>query len=96
MNYVELNEKSLLFNVYAYVDTDDFFADNIFERQNLKAFFRKHTKNPRSKFVLSYCKILKKDTEKFEFAMNLLNNKMLLLGYEKYISCFEKIVEKVG
>lgn len=34
-NYVKIEKKSLLYNYYAYIDTEDFLADSIFIQENL-------------------------------------------------------------
>lgn len=40
-NYVKIEKKSLLFNYYAYIDTEEYLADNIFIQEKLKVFFGK-------------------------------------------------------
>ena len=38
-NYVKIEKKSLLYNYYAYIDTEDFLADSIFIQEKLRVFF---------------------------------------------------------
>ena len=40
-NYVKIEKKSLLFDHYAYIDTEDFLADSIFIQEKLRVFFGK-------------------------------------------------------
>ena len=43
-NYVKIEKKSLLYNYYAYIDTEDFLADSIFIQEKLRVFFGKNRK----------------------------------------------------
>lgn len=40
-NYVKIEKKSLLYNYYAYIDTEDFFADDIFIQEKVRVQFGK-------------------------------------------------------
>lgn len=40
-NYVKIEKKSLLYNCYAYIDTEDFLADSIFIQEKLRVFLVK-------------------------------------------------------
>jgi len=42
-NYVKIQKKSLLYSYYAYIDTNEFFADAIFTHwKNTKSLYRTH------------------------------------------------------
>lgn len=40
-----------------------------------------------------FCKVQKKDTERFEKALSKLNDKMLLLGYKDYQEICKEVEE---
>ena len=90
-NYVKIEKMSLLFNYYAYVDTEEYLADNIFVQEKLKVFFGKTGIKQDSQYVVVLCKVWKWDAEKFVHAMEKLHNKMLLLGYGECVNLFEKL-----
>ena len=50
-NYVKIEKKSLLYNYYAYIDTEDFLADSIFIQEKLRVFFGKTGRKQDSQYV---------------------------------------------
>ena len=55
-NYVKIEKKSLLYNYYAYIDTEDFLADSIFIQEKLRVFFGKTGRKQDSQYVVVLCK----------------------------------------
>ncbi len=90
-NYVKIEKKSLLFNYYAYIDTEEYLADKVFIQEKLRVFFGKTGRKQDSQYVIILCKVWKKDAEKFVRAMEKLCNKMILLGYGESVSFFEEL-----
>lgn len=90
-NYVKIEKKSLLFNYYAYIDTEDFFADSIFIQEKLRVFFGKTGRKQGSQYVVVMCKVWKWDTEKFIHAMGTIYNKLLLLGHGECVEFFQEL-----
>ncbi len=89
-NYVKIEKKSLLFNYYAYIDTEEYLADSIFIQEKLKVFFGKTGRKQDSQYVV-LCKVWKWDAEKFVHAMGMLYNKLLLLGHGEGVNFFEEL-----
>ena len=91
-NYVKIEKKSLFYNYYAYIDTEDFLADDIFIQENVRVQFGKVGKRQNSQYVVVLCKVWKWDAEKFVQAMEKIYNKMLLLGHGECLSFFGKLL----
>ena len=90
-NYVKIEKKSLLYNYYAYIDTEDFLADSIFIQEKLRVFFGKTGRKQDSQYVVVLCKVCKWDAEKFVRAIEKLHNKMLLLGHKECLNFFAEL-----
>ena len=90
-NCVKIEKKSLLFNYYAYIDTEEYLADSIFIQEKLKVFFGKTGRKQVSRYVVVLCKVWKWDAEKFVHAMGTFYNKLLLLGHEECVNFFEEL-----
>ena len=90
-NYVKIERKSLLYNYYAYIDTEDFLADSIFIQEKLRVFFGKTGRKQDSQYVVVLCKVWKWDAEKFVRAMGIFYNKLLLLGHGESVNFFEEL-----
>ena len=90
-NYVKIEKKSLLYNYYAYIDTEDFFADSIFIQEKLRVFFGKTGRKQGSQYVVVLCKVWKWVAEKFIHAMEIFYNKLLLLGHGECVKFFKEL-----
>lgn len=90
-NYIRIKKNSLLFNYYAYIDTEDFFADDIFDQEKLRVFLGKVGTKKGSQYLLVLCKVWKWDDEKFGYAMEKFYKKMLLLGHGECVKFFDEI-----
>lgn len=88
---MKIEKQSLLFNYYAYIDTEEYLADSIFIQEKLKVFFGKTGRKQDSKYVVVLCKVWKWDAEKFVRAMGMFYDKLLLLGYAGCVNFFEKL-----
>lgn len=80
----------MLFNYYAYIDTEEYLADSIFIQEKLKVFFGKTGRKQDSQYVVVLCKVWKWDAEKFTHAMEMFYNKLLLLEYGEFVNFFEE------
>lgn len=90
-NYVKIEKKSLLFNYYAYIDTEEYLADGIFVQEKLRVFFDKTGRKQDSPYVVVLCKVWKWDAEKFVHAMGKFYNKLLLLGHGECVNFFAEL-----
>lgn len=91
-NYLQLKTSRLSrYSTFAYIDTNEFLADQIFVNKELSVKFLSHFGRNDSKYVIVFCKIKKKDKEKFLQSLKELNNKMLLMGHTDYESFSSKL-----
>ncbi len=84
LNYWKLNAPSLLYYHYAFIDTEKYFADQLFIKNKVNVSFGKEYKRENSPYIIIFCKIKKKDEKNFLTALSELKNKMILLGYIDY------------
>ena len=82
---------------FAFVDTKDYLADQIFIKHKLRVYFGAEYANNEGKhdYLIIFCKIKKKDVEEFDKCMKELQNKMLLLGYTDYVDFATDLVTKI-
>ena len=82
---------------FAFVDTKDYLADQIFIRHKLRVYFGYEFANNEGKhdYLIIFCKVKKKDVEEFDKCMKELQNKMLLLGYTDYVDFATDLVNKI-
>ena len=81
-NYTVLDEFSLLYRHYCFLDVKEYFADGIFIKNKIKVKFGKEFS--KNNYVVIFCKVRKHDADAFEKSMEELHRKMLLLGYKDY------------
>ncbi len=83
-NYWRLDGLSILTVPYAYVDSCPLLAYNLFQRKQLRLRIKKAYGAEGLAYAIVICRVLKRDTGRFEEAMKELQNKMLLLGHRDY------------
>jgi len=66
------------------IDTPEYLADSLFIQEQVRVDFGKEYRKEDSAYVMIFCKIRKKDENKFLKALGRLENKMLLMGYRDY------------
>ena len=84
MHYIKLEQFSLLNCHYAFVDTPEYLADQLFIRHEVKVRFGQEFHHPGKDYVVILCRARKKDERRFLDALNELPGKMALLGYVDY------------
>ena len=90
-NYFKLDDKSLLYRHFAYIDTEWYLADNIFIQEKLRVRFGREGRKQGSPYRIIFCKVRKRDTKKFVRSMERLYNKMLLMGHADVDKCLEEL-----
>jgi len=78
-NYIKLQKRSLFYNYYIFVDTKDYLADGLFIKNKVYVHFGKEYTKQNCDYIIIFCKVRKKDEERFLHALKQLENKMLLL-----------------
>lgn len=96
-NYWKMSDFSIFSVLYVYVDHKSYLADQLFIQNKVTMKFKREMAKDGSSYSIVFCKVLKKDAEKFEDALEKLKDKMLLLGYKDYTEVcgeFAKVMEK--
>ena len=84
-NFIKLESRfSLISDQYLYVDTPDYLADQLFINEKLSVNFKEEYRKDNCDYVLIFCKVRKKDKEKFLRAMEKLHSKVILFGHNDY------------
>lgn len=81
----QLEKFSFLFHYYAFFDTGDYLADDLFIKHGVRVDFLKEYRHPDTEYTIIFCKCRKRDSERFRAALEELPNKMLICGHPDYI-----------
>ena len=98
-NYWKMDDLSILTVPYAYVDHSSYLADSLFSKGSVALKYKGEMLRKDSPYRIVFCRVWKKDTQKFEKAMGNLENKMLLMGhrdYPEFCETIEKLIEEHG
>ena len=90
-NFWRLNKPSLRYAYYAFLDTEDYLADQLFLSHKVDVKFLQEYGKENSPYVVIMCRCRKQDVEAFEAALTELPNKMLLLGFKDYLDVWKEI-----
>ena len=69
---------------FVFIDTREYVSARIFVEKGIKVSRIREMVRRDSPFRLIICSIRKKDLEKFEQALEIIRNRVLLLGYRDY------------
>lgn len=86
---MKLEKFSLLYSYFAFMDTPQYLADQLFIKHQVRVHFMEEYGKPGSQYLVIFCKVLKKDESRFLAALKKLPNKMLLLGHADYTEALE-------
>lgn len=90
MCYQRLSKFSLLYSYYAFLDTEEYLADALFIRHEVRVHFLSEYEKQGSPYRMILCRIRRKDADRVTAALEELPRKMLLCGYTDY---FERCKE---
>lgn len=90
-NFWKMGDFSLFTIPYIYVDHNSYLADSLFSQRKIVMKFRGEMVGIDSPYCIIFCKVLKRDVQKFEDALEKLKDKMLLLGYSDYADVCNEI-----
>ena len=86
-----LEKFSLLYDYYAYFDTKDYLADNLFIKHKVTVhFMQEHTQDD-TEYIVILCKCRKRGSAAFCTALEELPNKMLICGHKDYMEFCKEI-----
>ena len=94
-NYWRMKEFSIFSVPYAYVDHCSYQADQLFVQYKVRMKFKGEYAKAESPYRIVFCKVIKKDAERFEEALDKLKSKMLLLGYWDYPDICSEITKMI-
>lgn len=95
-NYICLTSSKLSrYKQYMYVDCKNYLADDLFIKNKITVNFEGDFTNDDSDYIFVYCKVKKKDHDKFIETLGELKNKMLIMEYSDYESFCEKQINKI-
>lgn len=95
-NYIPLRSSKLSkYKQYMYVDCKNYLADNLFIKNKITVNFEGDFTKDDSDYIFVYCKVKKKDYDKFIETLGELKNKMLIMGHSDYESFCEKQINKI-
>lgn len=94
-NYFEMKKFSTRFNFFCFIDVSDYLADVIFIKHKIRVWFKNEYGKNGTEYKAIFCKIKKKDKEKFLLAMKELEQNMLLLGYNDYSAFCKELQERM-
>lgn len=83
-NFLRLKRFSLLFSYYAYVDSPDYLADDLFEKHRVHVLFGDEYGHYEYKYNVIFAKCPKYETRRFEAGMKDLADVMALGGHGDY------------
>ena len=83
-NYLRLERFSLCHRFYAFLDSDDYLADQLFIKHKVRVKFLQEYQKDGFDFRTIFCRIHKRDERAFLDALNELPNKMMLCGHADY------------
>ena len=89
-----LEKFSLLYDYYAYFDTKDYLADNLFIKHKVRVGFKQEYAHADTEYIVILCKCRKRDSAEFCAALEELPNKMLICGHRDYTEFCEDIKKK--
>jgi len=94
-NYIKIESKIPFRKRYIYLDTEEYYADQLFVKYEIPVRFGFELTHPDHPYIFIDCKFWSKDEHKFLKALRELPNKMLLCGYKDYIQVCEQTVGEI-
>lgn len=94
-HYWTIARFSRRFSFYAIIDTEEHLADQLFIREQVRVWFGHEFVRSDSPYRIIFCKCRKRDVKAFERALEALPGKMLLCGYEDYMTCCKNLKRKI-
>jgi hypothetical protein len=94
-NYWRMSDFSIFSVPYVYVDHSSYLADQLFVQNKVTMKFKGEMARADSPYCIVFCKVRKKDVERFEKALGKLEDKMLLLGHKDYPDACSEIAKMI-
>ena len=95
-NYFTLERFFLLYDHYAFIDVSEYYADQLFIQHKVTVRFGNEFQHPDQPYVVIFCKVRKRDRERFLSALSELNRTMILGGYPEYEEICASFIAKMN
>lgn len=95
INCKPISKFSLLNAYFIFVDTNEYLADGLFIKHQVRVHFGPEFSKPDSQYRIITCHVRKRDIHKFHAALQELQSKMIFLGYTDYADACSKIWVKL-
>ena len=95
MNYYECRNFGIKYKIFLYIDVKDYLADPIFINHQVRVKWTREFSHKNSPYLVIFCKVQKKDVEKFKTAMEDLEKKMLICGHKDYDKLAKEIIKDI-
>lgn len=89
-NFWKMSDFSLFANSYFYVDHNSYLADSLFEQRKIAMKFKGEMTKIDSPYRIIFCKMLKRDVQKFEDVLEGLYKPDILTDYFEEIHQYVK------
>lgn len=87
--YQHIDRLSLCYHYYAFLDTKEYLADQLFIKHQVRVHFREEYGRKDSQYRVIVCRVRKRDQTRFLAALEELPKRMLLLGHTDYLeTCY--------
>lgn len=95
-NHLPLERFSLCYRYYAFLDSADYLADQLFIKHKVRVKFLREYQKDGFDFLMIFCRIHKRDEAAFLDALNELPDKMVLCGHPNYPAQCQAFMEMIG
>lgn len=92
-NYLKIKRFSLFYYHYAFLDASEHMADQLFIQHKINVKFGPEMTRDDIPYRIIFCKIRKKDKEKFLKSLEKMYDKAILLGYLDYDKYSKELIE---
>lgn len=92
---LRLSRPSLLYRYYAFIDTPEYFTDQLFIRHEVTVKFLHEFVREGTPYVVIHCRTRKIDEEHFLAALTELPDKMLLCGHADYLDFCTQTIGRI-
>ena len=83
-NCIKIKKPSLFYSEYAFVDAKEYLSKSLFNREKIQVWCDSEYERDDTDYKVIFCKVRKKDENRFLNAISQLDNKMKLWGHNDY------------
>ena len=93
--YLSIGSRSFRFAHFLFFDTKSYLADHLFIRHQVRVWFGDEFGQEGSPYVGIFCRVKKKDVNRFQLAMEDLRKSMLITGHTDYETSISELLDKM-